>query len=83
MKAHTQYFTIDLTQRPAHVSKRGAIRRAFEMAAEHVADAALNEGEIPREVLVMVTLAPKPILPATSEADAETPAPSAEGEATP
>ena len=67
MKAHTQYFTVDLTQRPAHISKRGAILRAFEMAAEHVADAALAGGEIPREVLVMVTLAPKPILPAQPE----------------
>ncbi len=63
MKPQSAYFTVDLSQRPPAESKRGALIRAFEMAARQAIDAAREEGSLPDAVLVMVTLAPKPVLP--------------------
>lgn len=62
MKPHSVYFTVDLRQRPPAESKRGAITRAFEMAARNAIDDAMKEGSLPDAVLIMVTLAPKPVV---------------------
>lgn len=63
MKPQSVYFTVDLSQRPPAESKRGVLVRAFEMAARQAIDDAMGEGSLPGVVLVMVTLAPRPVLP--------------------
>lgn len=63
MKPQSAYFTVDLSQRPPAESKRGVLIRAFESAAKDAIEAAMNEGSVPDVVLIMVTLAPKPVLP--------------------
>lgn len=62
MKPKSGYFTVDLSQRPPAESKRGVLVRAFEMAARQAIDDAMADGSLPDVVLVMVTLAPKPVL---------------------
>lgn len=59
MKPIAEYFSVNLSQRPARASKRGALTRAFEMAAQSVIDRAIDEG-VPDDVVIMVTLARKP-----------------------
>lgn len=63
MKPQSVYFTVDLSQRPPAESKRGVLVRAFEMAARQAIDDAMGEGSIPGVVLIMATLAPRPVLP--------------------
>lgn len=67
MKPHSVYFTIDLTQRPPNESKRGVVYRAFATAAKDAVEAAMAESSLPDAVLIMVTLAPKPVLPEKQE----------------
>ena len=59
MKPQSEYFSVDLSLRPASASKRGALVRAFAMAADAAIDRAL-EDHVPDEVLIMVTLAQAP-----------------------
>lgn len=70
MKPQSVYFTVDLSQRPGWESKRGTIMRAFQSAAKDAVTAARREGSIPDVVLIMVTLAPKPVLPAEPKPEA-------------
>jgi len=70
MKPQSVYFTVDLSQRPPAESKRGVLVRAFEMAARQAIDDAMGEGSLPGVVLVMVTLAPRPVLPEEPKPDA-------------
>jgi len=63
VKPQSVYFTVDLSQRPPAESKRGVLIRAFQSAAKDAIEAAMEEGSLPDVVLVMVTLAPKPVLP--------------------